>query len=56
MSVIVKAKKSFNQIQLDNVTNIAFTSGNYVITYGSPAQTATYAAASYTVTIMFKEV
>lgn len=56
MSVIIKSKKGFTQIQLDNVSTIAFSGINYVITYGTPSQVAYYAAKDYTVTILFKEV
>lgn len=53
MSVLLMNKHNFNQVQIDNVTNIAYSSGNYVITAGS---TSTFAAADYTITILFKEV
>lgn len=56
MDVLIKSKTTFDAIELNGVTNIAYTSGTYTITYGSPSQTATYSAASYTVTILFKEV
>lgn len=56
MDVLIKSKTTFNAVELNNVTNIAYSSGTYTITYGSPSQTATYSAASYTVTILFKEV
>ena len=42
MKVIAINKTTFTVIQIDNVTNIAYSSGTYTITYGSPAQTLTY--------------
>ena len=56
MNVLIKSKTTFDAVELNNVTNIAYSSGTYTITYGSPSQTATYSAASHTVTILFKEV
>lgn len=53
MSVLIISKTSFNQIQIDNVTNIAYAGGNYVITAGS---TSTYSASDYNIAILFKEV
>ena len=53
MRVLIKSKKTFNAIELSNVTNIAYSGGNYVLTYGSPASTATYAAADYIINSLF---
>lgn len=51
MKVLIISKTTFNQIQHANVTNIAYSSGNYVITAGS---TYTYAASDYIITILFE--
>lgn len=53
MRVLVKSKKTFNAVELSNVSNIAFSGGNYVITYGSPSTTGTYSAADYIISILF---
>lgn len=54
MSVLVISKRSFNQIQHDNVSNIAFSSGNYVISV--PGATASYAASDYNIVILYNDV
>lgn len=53
MRVLVKSKKTFNAVELSNVSNIAYSGGNYVITYGSPSTTSTYSAADYIISILF---
>lgn len=54
MTVIVKKKDTFDTVQLENVTNIAYNAGTkvYTITYGS-SQTATYNAADYVIGVLF---
>ena len=42
MKVIAVNKTTLTCIQYDNVSNIAYSSGTYTITYGDPAQTITY--------------
>lgn len=56
MDVLIKSKTDFNTVELHNVSSIAYASGTYTITYGTPSTTATYSANLYTVTILFKEV
>lgn len=51
MTVIVKQKNNLNTRQFDGVTNIAYSSGNYVITKAD-ATTATYSASEYFIMIM----
>ena len=46
MKVIVIQKGSFNVTQLENVTNIAFSSGTVTISYGTDS-TASYTFADY---------
>lgn len=54
MRVLVKSKKTFNAVELSNVSNIAYSGGNYVITYGSPSTiTGTYCAEDYIISILF---
>lgn len=50
MKVLVISKSTFDVKQYNNVTNIAYTSGNYVITDGG--NTYTYAAAGHIVNIL----
>lgn len=50
MKVLVISKSTFGVIQHNNVTNIAYTSGNYVIT--DNGNTYTYAAAGHIVNIL----
>lgn len=51
MRVLIKNKNNFNTIELNNVTNIAFSSGNYVITAGGTNYT--YSATTYLVNILY---
>lgn len=53
MTVIVKNKTTFDTVQYDNVSNIAYSAGTYTITYGS-AQTASVNASDWLIAIMFK--
>lgn len=53
MTVIVKNKNTFDTAQYDNVSNIAYNSGTYTVTYGS-SQTASFTAADWLIAIMFK--
>ena len=46
MKMIVIQKGSFNVTQLENVSNVAFSSGTVTITYGTD-QSASYAASDY---------
>lgn len=52
MTVIAMKKADFTVTQYNNVTNIAYTSGNYVITYGS-SQSATLNSTNYVISILF---
>ena len=54
MKVIVKNKLTFDTIQYDNVSNIAYDASTkiYTITYGS-SQTASVSSDNYLVAIMF---
>ena len=54
MKVIVKNKLTFDTIQYEDVSNIAFDASTkiYTITYGS-SQTASFSADSYLVAVMF---
>ena len=51
MTVIIKQKNNLNTRQYDGVTNIAYSSGNYVITRAD-ATTVSYAASDYFIMIM----
>ena len=53
MRVLVKSKKTFNAVELSNVSNIAYSGGIYVITYGFPSTTGTYSAADYIISFLF---
>lgn len=54
MKVIVKNKLTFDTIQYDNVSNIAYDTSTkiYTITYGS-SQTASFSSDNYLVAVMF---
>lgn len=51
MRVLLKAKNTFYQVEYSGVTNIAYTSGNYVLTV-SGGSTVTFSAASYNIYIL----
>lgn len=51
MRVLIKGKTTFNQSEYSGVTNIAYTSGNYVLTL-SGGSTVTFSAASYNIYIL----
>lgn len=50
MTVIVKAIKTFETIQLNNVSDIAFAGSTYTITHGGGV--STYSGADYRVFII----
>lgn len=50
MKVLVISKNSFDVIQYNAVSNIAYSSGNYVITNNGTSYT--YAGANYIINIM----
>lgn len=51
MRVLIKGKTTLNQSEYSGVTNIAYTSGNYVLTL-SGGSTVTFSAASYNIYIL----
>lgn len=53
MKVIAINKATFTVIQLDNVSSIAYASGVYTITYGSPAQTQTFNETDVRISILW---
>lgn len=50
MTVIVKSINTFDTIQLNNVSNIAFAGSTYTITHGD--EVSTYSSANYRVFII----
>lgn len=52
MVVIVISKTSFNTIQHNNVSNIAYSSGTVTITSG--ADTYSYSVDNYAISILFR--
>lgn len=54
MRVLIKGKNAFNQSEYSGVTNIAYTSGNYVLTL-SGGSTMTFSSASYNIYILVQE-
>lgn len=47
MTVIIKSKTTFDIVQLDNVTNIAYNAGTKVYTITSSGGTVTYSSDNY---------
>lgn len=52
MSIIIKNKSTFDTIQVDNVSNIAYDGTNYAITAGG--STTNYSAATYLINILYR--
>lgn len=54
MRVLIVSKNSFNQVEYNNVSNIAYSAGAYVITSGGA--TYSYSASDYNISILYEEV
>lgn len=52
MIVVVMSKTTLTASQYDNVSNIAYSSGTYTITYNTN-QTKSWSAADYLISVLF---